>query len=343
MCSVRGVRGLRDWCLRAATQRVLLIQWFLTKASSQKSLAMPHTSQTNDKGPCTVVAAEEDPFWACVLGAHSEEKRSEGEWIEESTCSPSAATDSVAVGNSGGTALVYEYELPYAHSHFRLPPLPGPNANTNAMTNPNPMSNLNPRTGSAEAGGAGTEGGLGAVADTGARAGAHALAGMLKVEIIETRGQGVCDAIGGVVWEAGLLLSAFLLLNPEVCAGKRVLELGCGCGLVGRTVLGIRRGLKEGEGGVWQEGQGGEEPTVCLTDSDSDLLDTLCAQFRQEAHKGEGGQSAAKPTPTPTPNPTHTHTAAPNPTPNPNSNPNPTKYAAATAPAPNAAAERLMR
>ncbi|KAL0056054.1 hypothetical protein WJX82_007240 [Trebouxia sp. C0006] len=41
---------------------------------------------------------------------------------------------------------------------------------------------------------------------------------------------------GHVVWEAGLVLSRYFVSHPELVRGKRVLELGCGTGVVGITL-----------------------------------------------------------------------------------------------------------
>ena len=43
------------------------------------------------------------------------------------------------------------------------------------------------------------------------------------------------EKVGGDVWCAALLLSAWLLENPEVVRGLDVLELGSGLGLCGIT------------------------------------------------------------------------------------------------------------
>ncbi|KAL3154376.1 hypothetical protein ABBQ32_013853 [Trebouxia sp. C0010 RCD-2024] len=46
------------------------------------------------------------------------------------------------------------------------------------------------------------------------------------------------DAEGGpghVIWEAGIVLSRYLVNHPVLVKGKRVLELGCGTGIVGIT------------------------------------------------------------------------------------------------------------
>lgn len=40
---------------------------------------------------------------------------------------------------------------------------------------------------------------------------------------------------GGSLWHAGYALAHYLTQNPDLVRNKHVLELGCGCGLVGLT------------------------------------------------------------------------------------------------------------
>lgn len=44
---------------------------------------------------------------------------------------------------------------------------------------------------------------------------------------------GLFPKVGGDVWSAALLLSAWLLTNPEVIRDQAILELGSGLGLCG--------------------------------------------------------------------------------------------------------------
>lgn len=48
---------------------------------------------------------------------------------------------------------------------------------------------------------------------------------------------------GGSIWHAGFALANFLCLNPDIVLGKRVLEIGSGCGLLGITAASL--GAKE--------------------------------------------------------------------------------------------------
>ena len=38
---------------------------------------------------------------------------------------------------------------------------------------------------------------------------------------------------GGSVWHAGLVLARYLCDHPELVRNKNIIEIGCGCGLVG--------------------------------------------------------------------------------------------------------------
>ena len=53
------------------------------------------------------------------------------------------------------------------------------------------------------------------------------------IVLIETRDFGILDLFGGEVWEASLLLSAYLIKYKAKYVNKRVLELGSGIGLPG--------------------------------------------------------------------------------------------------------------
>ena len=46
--------------------------------------------------------------------------------------------------------------------------------------------------------------------------------------------------VGLRVWEAGYFLAEFLLKNPDLVEGRRVLELGAGCGLTGLVCASLR-------------------------------------------------------------------------------------------------------
>ncbi|CAM9370601.1 unnamed protein product [Laminaria digitata] len=57
----------------------------------------------------------------------------------------------------------------------------------------------------------------------------------LVLKLRQVNGDGVMSGVGGDVWCAALLLSTWLLENPEVVQGLDVLELGSGLGLCGIT------------------------------------------------------------------------------------------------------------
>ena len=44
---------------------------------------------------------------------------------------------------------------------------------------------------------------------------------------------------GGDIWESSQALARLLAARPSLIAGKRVVELGCGCGLLGLTAAGL--------------------------------------------------------------------------------------------------------
>ena len=65
--------------------------------------------------------------------------------------------------------------------------------------------------------------------------------GCLSVSVVESREEGVLSRVSTEVWEASLLLSAFLIQDTSLLSemrGAAVLELGCGCGLAGLVALG---------------------------------------------------------------------------------------------------------
>ena len=83
-----------------------------------------------------------------------------------------------------------------------------------------------------------------------------------EVVVCEEHGQGVCDVIGGEVWEAALLLSAYLMLERhDLHHLPSILELGSGVGLP-MLLLGHVR---------WQYQQGSEAAVGSLTMTDYDV------------------------------------------------------------------------
>lgn len=62
------------------------------------------------------------------------------------------------------------------------------------------------------------------------------------VNVLENKGDGVFDTIGGEVWEASLLLSAYLILNKEkyIDNHSNFLELGAGVGLPSHLIKNLK-------------------------------------------------------------------------------------------------------
>ena len=65
---------------------------------------------------------------------------------------------------------------------------------------------------------------------------------MLRVTLLECQDEGVFSSVSTQIWEAAVLLSAYLLrrFHKNESIPPRVLELGCGCGLVGISCVEIR-------------------------------------------------------------------------------------------------------
>ncbi|KAF3964720.1 hypothetical protein CMV_011014 [Castanea mollissima] len=51
-----------------------------------------------------------------------------------------------------------------------------------------------------------------------------------KIEVLSKEYQHTCKSTGLMLWESARLMASVLAGNPTIVAGKRVLELGCGCG-----------------------------------------------------------------------------------------------------------------
>lgn len=51
-----------------------------------------------------------------------------------------------------------------------------------------------------------------------------------KIKVLSKEYQHTCKSTGLMLWESARLMASVLAQNPTVVAGKRVLELGCGCG-----------------------------------------------------------------------------------------------------------------
>lgn len=51
-----------------------------------------------------------------------------------------------------------------------------------------------------------------------------------KIKVVPKDYQHTCKSTGLMLWESARLMASVLAENPSITAGKRVLELGCGCG-----------------------------------------------------------------------------------------------------------------
>jgi predicted nicotinamide N-methyase len=82
--------------------------------------------------------------------------------------------------------------------------------------------------------------------------------------VVEIRGNGVLDSIGGEVWEAAVLLSSYIILHPERFCLRTVLELGSGVGLPGLLLADLQMQVSCQF-----------ETEVCLTDNDPRCVESL--------------------------------------------------------------------
>ncbi len=92
---------------------------------------------------------------------------------------------------------------------------------------------------------------------------------LIEVNVVEEKGQGVMDLIGGEVWEAALLLCSYILLHRDrfLLETSSILELGAGVGLPSFLLTKLL-----------QSGQHTISSTlnrIAMTDNDDILLDNL--------------------------------------------------------------------
>jgi hypothetical protein len=101
----------------------------------------------------------------------------------------------------------------------------------------------------------------------------------------EMKEEGCLSDIGGVMWEASVLLCCFVLSHQEVFIPASVLELGAGVGLPGLLLAVLKRNyldqMQVNRTSTAQE-QEVSVGSVCLSDYDSDVLDNLvCNIYHQ--------------------------------------------------------------
>ncbi|KAK8505259.1 hypothetical protein V6N12_067229 [Hibiscus sabdariffa] len=78
-----------------------------------------------------------------------------------------------------------------------------------------------------------------------------------KIQVLSKEHQHTCKSTGLMLWESARLMAAILARNPSIVAGKRVLELGSGCG------------------GICSMVAAGSASIVVATDGDSKALELL--------------------------------------------------------------------
>ncbi len=72
----------------------------------------------------------------------------------------------------------------------------------------------------------------------------------LLVSVLEVKGCGVFDDVGGELWEASLLLSLHILKNVEFFQLVSVLELGAGVGLPSLLLIALRNNCPHDSGNI---------------------------------------------------------------------------------------------
>lgn len=110
----------------------------------------------------------------------------------------------------------------------------------------------------------------------------------LMIPVVEIRGNGVLDTIGGEIWEASLLLCAFIFLQPHLFLHGSVMELGSGLGLPGLLVSQLQTFISA--------------PTrreVCLTDNDPRCVENLInlvkrCERNSECHQKSGESTGVR-------------------------------------------------
>lgn len=86
----------------------------------------------------------------------------------------------------------------------------------------------------------------------------------LSIAVVEIRGNGVLDTVGGEIWEASLLLCAYILHHPLLFIHTSVLELGSGLGLPGFLTAELQSLVSSNH-----------EREVCLSDNDPRCVENL--------------------------------------------------------------------
>ncbi|GFZ00924.1 hypothetical protein Acr_14g0005590 [Actinidia rufa] len=77
------------------------------------------------------------------------------------------------------------------------------------------------------------------------------------IKVLSKEFQHSCESTALMLWESALLMASIINSNPTIVAGKRVLELGCGCGGI-CSIVAVR-----------------SADLVVATDGDANALDLL--------------------------------------------------------------------
>jgi len=119
--------------------------------------------------------------------------------------------------------------------------------------------------------------------------------------IQEMRGDGVFDNVGGELWEASLLLCAYMLSHSDQFLQNSVLELGAGVGLCGLLAVQMKRRALSAPYSIpcaiTTRAIGPEE--VCFSDNDPQVLANLCSAIEVLVHDEAAGAALRAETGTP--------------------------------------------
>ncbi|XP_071917657.1 uncharacterized protein [Coffea arabica] len=99
---------------------------------------------------------------------------------------------------------------------------------------------------------------------------------MFKIKVLSREHQHTCKSTGLMLWESARLMASVLAANATIVAGKRVLELGCGCG------------------GICSMLATGSADLVVATDGDAKALDLLTQNVASNLKASSSGRLITK-------------------------------------------------